>query len=366
MSNDFGATFRSLNAQPEGRSRSRRSPKIRRTPDVLYIGTETGHLPVARSRQELAAAEGELPDGARRRDHAASARQRDARRDARPRASGSSITSSRFRSTRRRRRRRPTRSCSRSARRCSGSQKDDRNDEFWGHQFFIGENPPTDAVIQFYLKKAVDRREAEDHRRGRQGRARAGGAGESQHSPASRPCAGTCASIRLHRRSRRAALRPVAARPVVARRWRCGRWWRGGSRRRGGGGGGGRGGGSCRSRKPATCRRIRAAAAAVAAAAADSAAVAAPRRARSCCPGTYNVALVVDGKVVDTKPMKVVARSGRADDRRAAQALQRHRRWTCTTCSGAATQVPTALDDADDADDGRRDEGEGRRRCRTR
>jgi len=33
--------------------------------------------------------------------------------------------------------------------------KDDRNDEFWGHQFFVGENPPTDAVIQFYLKKSV-------------------------------------------------------------------------------------------------------------------------------------------------------------------------------------------------------------------
>ncbi|HEX6314245.1 MAG TPA: hypothetical protein VFZ73_05270 [Gemmatimonadaceae bacterium] len=33
--------------------------------------------------------------------------------------------------------------------------KDDRNDEFWGHQFFAGENPPTDAVIQFYLKQNV-------------------------------------------------------------------------------------------------------------------------------------------------------------------------------------------------------------------
>ncbi len=32
---------------------------------------------------------------------------------------------------------------------------DDRNDEFWGHQFFLGENPPNDAVIQFYLKKPV-------------------------------------------------------------------------------------------------------------------------------------------------------------------------------------------------------------------
>ncbi|MBX7117812.1 MAG: hypothetical protein K1X31_02310 [Gemmatimonadaceae bacterium] len=30
--------------------------------------------------------------------------------------------------------------------------KDDRNDEFWGHQTFIGENPPVDAVISFLVK----------------------------------------------------------------------------------------------------------------------------------------------------------------------------------------------------------------------
>jgi hypothetical protein len=34
-------------------------------------------------------------------------------------------------------------------------QKDDQNDEFWGHQFFLGENPPTDAVIQYYLRRPV-------------------------------------------------------------------------------------------------------------------------------------------------------------------------------------------------------------------
>jgi photosystem II stability/assembly factor-like uncharacterized protein len=32
---------------------------------------------------------------------------------------------------------------------------DNQNDEFWGHHFFVGENPPTDAVIQFHLKKPV-------------------------------------------------------------------------------------------------------------------------------------------------------------------------------------------------------------------
>ena len=33
--------------------------------------------------------------------------------------------------------------------------KDDRNDEFWGHQFFTGENPPTDAVLQLHFKAPV-------------------------------------------------------------------------------------------------------------------------------------------------------------------------------------------------------------------
>ena len=33
--------------------------------------------------------------------------------------------------------------------------KDHQNDEFWGHNVFAGENPPTDAVIQFHLKKPV-------------------------------------------------------------------------------------------------------------------------------------------------------------------------------------------------------------------
>ena len=32
---------------------------------------------------------------------------------------------------------------------------DNRNDEFWGHQYFIGENPPVEGVIQFRLKRPV-------------------------------------------------------------------------------------------------------------------------------------------------------------------------------------------------------------------
>lgn len=33
--------------------------------------------------------------------------------------------------------------------------KDDRNDEFWGHQFFTGENPPTETVMFVYLSTPV-------------------------------------------------------------------------------------------------------------------------------------------------------------------------------------------------------------------
>jgi photosystem II stability/assembly factor-like uncharacterized protein len=33
---------------------------------------------------------------------------------------------------------------------------DDRNDEFWGHQYFVGENPPTDAIVQIHVLDDVD------------------------------------------------------------------------------------------------------------------------------------------------------------------------------------------------------------------
>ncbi|HVX41536.1 MAG TPA: hypothetical protein VHB25_18400 [Gemmatimonadaceae bacterium] len=33
--------------------------------------------------------------------------------------------------------------------------KDDRNDEFWGHQYFVGENPPFEAMIQYLVKDPV-------------------------------------------------------------------------------------------------------------------------------------------------------------------------------------------------------------------
>jgi hypothetical protein len=32
---------------------------------------------------------------------------------------------------------------------------DNRNDEFWGHQYYVGENPPLDAVFSYHLKRPV-------------------------------------------------------------------------------------------------------------------------------------------------------------------------------------------------------------------
>ena len=57
VSNDFGATFRSLNGNLKGEA-VKTLTEDQKNPDVLYAGTETGHLRLARSRQELVAADG--------------------------------------------------------------------------------------------------------------------------------------------------------------------------------------------------------------------------------------------------------------------------------------------------------------------
>ncbi len=33
---------------------------------------------------------------------------------------------------------------------------DNRNDEFWGHQYFIGENPPIEGIVQFNIKRPLN------------------------------------------------------------------------------------------------------------------------------------------------------------------------------------------------------------------
>jgi hypothetical protein len=179
--------------------------------------------------------------------------------------------------------------------------KDDRNDEFWGHQFFLGENPPFEAVIQFYLKKPVgelklkitdalgkDVREltvpAARNQAGIQttcwdlrveplpagpGGAGAqfgrGGAGAGGGGGAAGGAGGAQGAGRAGGGPRGTPAPEPGYLPMNP----CG----GG----GGGGGGGRGGGGGGNAGPFVL------------------------------PGTYNVALMVDGKAVETKAMKVIA-----------------------------------------------------------
>ncbi len=177
--------------------------------------------------------------------------------------------------------------------------KDDRNDEFWGHQFFVGENPPSEAVIPFYVKRAVgdvklkitdalgkDIRELNAAGRNEPGfqtvcwdmrvqpigpiggapapggagpggrGAAAAAAAQGRGGPGGGPGGGLTGIP---------SPMPVSG---VNPRNPCG----------GGGGGGGFGGGG------------------------GGGALAGPL----VLPGTYNVALVVDGRTIETKPMKVV------------------------------------------------------------
>ena len=151
VSNDFGATFRSIVGGLTGEI-ARTLTEDQRNRDVLYLGTETGiflSLDRGTSWERL---KSNLPlHRSRRRDHVASARQRHARRDARSCAlgSGPSRADTGIRRGAERRRYKlftvPTA--------LEWKTKDDRNDEFWGHAYFIGENPPNEAVIQYFLKQ---------------------------------------------------------------------------------------------------------------------------------------------------------------------------------------------------------------------
>ena len=84
VSNDFGATFRSINGNLKGEV-VRTLTEDTKNPDVLYIGTETGLFVTLDRGKSWRRLKAQPPDRARRRDHAPSARQRDDRRHARPR-----------------------------------------------------------------------------------------------------------------------------------------------------------------------------------------------------------------------------------------------------------------------------------------
>ena len=95
--------------------------------------------------------------------------------------------------------------------------KDNQNEEFWGHQFFLGENPPADAVIQFHLKKTVtELRLKITDATGREIR-ESGGAGQPQSGRHSDRVLGHAASADRRRRLARppSADRAAARRPAV-------------------------------------------------------------------------------------------------------------------------------------------------------
>jgi photosystem II stability/assembly factor-like uncharacterized protein len=162
--------------------------------------------------------------------------------------------------------------------------KDDRNDEFWGHQTFIGENPPAEATMSFFVKtppKALALRVMQGSRTVRE-----------LEVPAARIAAGmhtVCWDMRVEPIRGAAApaaggfggggggggagqARPIAGMPTPLP---SAGYMPANPCRAAGGGGGGFGGGGGNVGPYVT-------------------------------PGDYSVALVADGAVVDTKPMRIV------------------------------------------------------------
>ena len=153
MSTDFGATFRSLNGNLSGEV-VRTLTEDTKNRDVLYIGTETGifvtldrgatwrrlkaNMPTVRVDEiTLHPRDNAMLVATHGRalwilDHLGPIQEYRAAQTAAGDARLFSIPTA-----------------------LQWKSKDDRNDEFWGHQFFTGENPPTDAVIQFHLKRPV-------------------------------------------------------------------------------------------------------------------------------------------------------------------------------------------------------------------
>jgi photosystem II stability/assembly factor-like uncharacterized protein len=289
VSNDFGATFRSLNGNLKGEAVKTLTEDLK-NPDILYIGTETGlfltldrgkswrrlkaNLPTVRVDEiTLHPRDNAMIVATHGRalwilDHLEPIQEYAAAQAAEAKlfTPGPALL---------------------------WKQKDDRNDEFWGHQFFIGENPPAEAIIQFNLKNAAkDVKLKVTDATGKEVR--------ELTVPANRSTSGiqtTCWDMRVDPipagpgggqppagrgggggggGGGRAAGPPPAGLPGTGFLNPCTGATGGG----GGGGGGGRGGGGGANQGPHVM------------------------------PGTYNVALIVDGKTIDTKPLKIVSDPG--------------------------------------------------------
>lgn len=168
-------------------------------------------------------------------------------------------------------------------------QWDDKNDEFWAHQYWLGENPPTDAVISMYFKKPLTNVTLKiTDALGKPMRELTVPAAKAQPG-----IQAVCWDMRVDPIPPAAGSAAAAAQAAAGRAGGGG----GGAGRGGasnslpqpepgympmnpcGGGGGGRGGGGFGG---------------------------GGAQAPIVPPGTYNVALVVDGKTIETKTLKIV------------------------------------------------------------
>ena len=161
---------------------------------------------------------------------------------------------------------------------------DNQNDEFWGHHFFAGENPPFDAVIQYHVKRAVaDLKLRITDTAGRTIREIAAPDGRRQPGIQT-----ICWDMRVE---------PIAG---AGGGFDLGRRGGGGGGVGRGGGGRGPGGGITDIPTPQPDSGVNPV---DPCAGQGGGGIAGPL----VLPGTYNVALVVGGSVVETKPMRVIA-----------------------------------------------------------
>ena len=303
VSNDSGATFRSLNANLKGEV-IRTLTEDQRNADVLYLGTETGiflsidrgkswsrlqaNFPTVRvdeitlhprDNAMLVATHGR---GIWILDHLEPIQEYAAAQSAAADAKLFSIGSA-----------------------LEWKSMQDRNNEFWGHQYFLGENPPYEAVIQYSLKKQAtsvklkitdtlgkDVREValtgnklqpgiqtgcwDMHVESIPAGTPAAAAGRAGGAPAG-GAPGAAGGPGGGRGGARGVAVPGVPGPLPEPGYMPANPCGGAGGGRGGGGGGGGFGGGAGNAGPYVL------------------------------PGTYNIALVVDDKTIETKPIKIVA-----------------------------------------------------------
>ena len=153
VSNDFGATFRSINNNLAGEV-VRTLTEDHKNPDVLYLGTETGIMLTLDRGQSWRRLKANLPTvrvdeiTLHPRDnamlvatHGRSLFVLDHLEPIQQYKAAQVVAQAKLFDV-------PSA--------LQWKSKDDRNDEFWGHQFFVGENPPVDATISFFAKDKLN------------------------------------------------------------------------------------------------------------------------------------------------------------------------------------------------------------------